>query len=191
MPLAELATHLPLASIPLLWIAAGLLLVGVLLRCRRSKPKQKVGWIAYGFVCAHAEGCLRRTVAFKAVTRLRHVTGISGIGYMSVPVRFGPAINNSCVVHLRLILWLCFSTTLNAQCQYVEPAPAIFDSASEIVVVGAGVLGSSLASVLSRDGRRVTVIERDLQEPNRIVGELLQPGGYAALKKLGLKGINE
>ena len=74
------------------------------------------------------------------------------------------------------------------QCQYVEPAPATFDSESEVVIVGAGVLGSSLASVLSRDGRKVTVIERDLQEPNRIVGELLQPGGYAALKKLGLQG---
>ena len=70
----------------------------------------------------------------------------------------------------------------------MEPAPPTFDSESEIVIVGAGVLGSSLASVLSRDGRKVTVIERDLQEPNRIVGELLQPGGYAALQKLGLKG---
>lgn len=77
------------------------------------------------------------------------------------------------------------------KCQYVEPAPATFDSESEIVIVGAGVVGASLASVLSRDGRKVTVIERDLQEPNRIVGELLQPGGYTALKKLGLKDAAE
>lgn len=54
--------------------------------------------------------------------------------------------------------------------------------------MGSGVLGSSLAAVLSRDGRKVTVIERDLKEPDRIVGELLQPGGFNALKELGLEG---
>lgn len=37
-----------------------------------------------------------------------------------------------------------------------------------------------------QDGRRVLVLERDLSQPDRIVGELLQPGGYLMLKKLGL-----
>ena len=55
------------------------------------------------------------------------------------------------------------------------------------MIVGAGVLGSAMAAVLARDGRRVTIIERDLREPDRIVGELLQPGGYRALKELGLE----
>jgi len=32
------------------------------------------------------------------------------------------------------------------------------------------------------------VIERDLSEPDRIVGELLQPGGYLKLIELGLQG---
>jgi len=54
--------------------------------------------------------------------------------------------------------------------------------------VGAGVLGSAMAAVLARDGRRVTVVERDMKEPDRIVGELLQPGGYRALKELDLEG---
>ena len=54
--------------------------------------------------------------------------------------------------------------------------------------MGAGILGSAMAATLARDGRRVTAVERDLSEPNRIVGELLQPGGYRALKKLGLGG---
>ncbi|KAF7237828.1 Squalene monooxygenase [Varanus komodoensis] len=57
----------------------------------------------------------------------------------------------------------------------------------EVIIVGSGVLGSALAAVLARDGRKVTVIERDLKEPDRIVGELLQPGGYNALKDLGLE----
>ena len=41
---------------------------------------------------------------------------------------------------------------------------------------------------LSQDGRRVHVIERDLSQPDRIVGELLQPGGYLKLIELGLEG---
>ncbi|XP_044364729.1 uncharacterized protein [Triticum aestivum] len=39
------------------------------------------------------------------------------------------------------------------------------------------------------DDRRVHVIERDLTEPDRIVGELLQPGGYLKLIELGLQGF--
>ncbi|KAI9384857.1 hypothetical protein POPTR_012G120676v4 [Populus trichocarpa] len=38
-----------------------------------------------------------------------------------------------------------------------------------------------------QDGRRVHVIEKDLTEPDRIVGELLQPGGYLKLIELGLE----
>lgn len=58
----------------------------------------------------------------------------------------------------------------------------------DVVIVGAGVLGSAMAAVLARDGKRVMVVERDMKEPDRIVGELLQPGGYRALKELGLEG---
>lgn len=39
---------------------------------------------------------------------------------------------------------------------------------------------------LLQDGRRVLLLERDFSEPDRIVGELLQPGGYLMLKKMGL-----
>lgn len=42
-----------------------------------------------------------------------------------------------------------------------------------------------------QDGRRVHVIERDLTEPDRIVGELLQPGGYLKLIELGLEGMEK
>lgn len=34
------------------------------------------------------------------------------------------------------------------------------------------------------------MIERDLTEPDRIVGELLQPGGYLKLIELGLEGMS-
>ncbi|ELU04561.1 hypothetical protein CAPTEDRAFT_127930, partial [Capitella teleta] len=60
------------------------------------------------------------------------------------------------------------------------------DQKPEVVIIGSGILGSAMAAVLAKDGRKVTVIERDLKEPDRIVGELLQPGGCIALRKLGL-----
>lgn len=56
----------------------------------------------------------------------------------------------------------------------------------DVIIVGAGVAGAALAYTLAKDGRRVHVIERDLSEPDRIVGELLQPGGYLKLVELGL-----
>lgn len=56
----------------------------------------------------------------------------------------------------------------------------------DCIVVGAGVAGAALAHTLGKDGRRVLVLERDLSEPDRIVGELLQPGGYLKLVALGL-----
>ncbi|XP_072515254.1 squalene monooxygenase [Salminus brasiliensis] len=62
---------------------------------------------------------------------------------------------------------------------------------TEVIIVGAGVLGSAMAAVLARDGRRVTVVERDLREPDRIVGELLQPGGFRTLRELGLEDAVE
>ncbi|KAH1122822.1 hypothetical protein J1N35_005982 [Gossypium stocksii] len=50
------------------------------------------------------------------------------------------------------------------------------------MLAGAGVVGSALAYTLGKEGRRVNVIERDLIQPDRIVGELLQPGGYLKLE---------
>lgn len=72
-------------------------------------------------------------------------------------------------------------------CHNISAAPDAFDDETEVVIIGAGILGSAMAATLARDGRQVTAVERDLSEPNRIVGELLQPGGYRALKKLGLE----
>ncbi|XP_051132631.1 squalene monooxygenase SE1-like isoform X2 [Andrographis paniculata] len=62
---------------------------------------------------------------------------------------------------------------------------------TDVIVVGAGVAGAALAYALGRDGREVHIIERDLTEPDRIVGELLQPGGYLRLIELGLQDCLE
>ncbi|GAA6024954.1 hypothetical protein JCM10207_001445, partial [Rhodosporidiobolus poonsookiae] len=56
----------------------------------------------------------------------------------------------------------------------------------DICIIGAGILGSALAYALGESGRNVVLLERDLSEPDRIVGELLQPGGCLALRDLGI-----
>ncbi|KAL9595007.1 MAG: hypothetical protein Q9219_006706 [cf. Caloplaca sp. 3 TL-2023] len=57
---------------------------------------------------------------------------------------------------------------------------------ADVVIVGAGILGTALAITLARQNRSVILLEKSLKEPDRIVGELLQPGGVQALEKLGL-----
>lgn len=57
---------------------------------------------------------------------------------------------------------------------------------ADVVIVGAGILGCALAVALGRQGRSVLLLEASMKEPDRIVGELLQPGGVEALEKLGL-----
>ncbi|KAF7960431.1 hypothetical protein EAE96_000112 [Botrytis aclada] len=57
---------------------------------------------------------------------------------------------------------------------------------ADVVVVGAGIFGCAIAYALAQQGRSVILLERWLKEPDRIVGELLQPGGVSALEKLGL-----
>ncbi|XP_010454707.1 PREDICTED: squalene epoxidase 5-like [Camelina sativa] len=61
------------------------------------------------------------------------------------------------------------------------------DGAADVIIVGAGVGGSALAYALAKDGRRVHVIERDMREPERMMGEFMQPGGRLMLSKLGLQ----
>lgn len=59
--------------------------------------------------------------------------------------------------------------------------------AQQIIVVGAGTAGASAAVALARAGRKVLLLERDMGEQDRIVGELLQPGGVEALREMGLE----
>ncbi|KAG6875754.1 hypothetical protein C0992_002508, partial [Termitomyces sp. T32_za158] len=60
----------------------------------------------------------------------------------------------------------------------------------DVLIVGAGIAGCSLAHALSTLPRanplRIALLERSLAEPDRIVGELLQPGGVNALRQLAL-----
>ncbi|PPQ81167.1 hypothetical protein CVT26_010479 [Gymnopilus dilepis] len=65
----------------------------------------------------------------------------------------------------------------------------------DVVIVGAGIAGCALAHGLSTLPRskplRIALLERSLAEPDRIVGELLQPGGVLALESLGMESCLE
>lgn len=62
---------------------------------------------------------------------------------------------------------------------------------ADVVIIGAGVVGCALAHALGKQGRSVLLLEKSMKLPDRIIGELLQPGGVRALEKLGLRDCLE
>lgn len=62
---------------------------------------------------------------------------------------------------------------------------------TQVCIVGGGITGSSLAAFLGRNNIPVVVIEKEWNEVDRIVGELLQPGGVQQLKKMGMESVLE
>lgn len=61
---------------------------------------------------------------------------------------------------------------------------------ADVVIVGAGIVGCAAAVAFGKQGRSVILLEKSWKEPDRIVGELLQPGGVNALKQLGMEGAS-
>jgi hypothetical protein len=107
-------------------------------------------------------------------------------------------------------------SSLPSSCSPDKVRPSNDDDV-DVIIVGAGTAGSTLAVSLARQGRKVLLIERSFHIPvsdahhcamlstliadvsspfactlsafpyqERIVGELLQPGGYRCLQRLGL-----
>ena len=56
----------------------------------------------------------------------------------------------------------------------------------DLLVVGGGLAGSSLAIAMAREGKRVVLLERELVFRDRIRGELVHPWGVAEVERLGL-----
>lgn len=58
--------------------------------------------------------------------------------------------------------------------------------AYDICIIGAGVAGTILAANLAKLDYRILVVDKQLSEQDRIMGELLQPGGVQSLREMGL-----
>ena len=56
----------------------------------------------------------------------------------------------------------------------------------EVVIVGAGIGGSALATVLARADIAVTILEKSLVHVDHVRGEWLAPWGVAETQRLGL-----
>jgi squalene monooxygenase len=80
------------------------------------------------------------------------------------------------------------STTASTTIQDDRGNPPPRPHEADIVIVGAGIVGCAAAVAFGKQGRSVILLEKSLKEPDRIVGELLQPGGVRALEGLGLGG---
>lgn len=59
----------------------------------------------------------------------------------------------------------------------------------DICVVGAGISGASLAAFLGKNGKKVAIVEQNWDEPDEIIGELLQPSGVIKLQKMGFERV--
>jgi 2-polyprenyl-6-methoxyphenol hydroxylase-like FAD-dependent oxidoreductase len=56
----------------------------------------------------------------------------------------------------------------------------------DVVIVGGGIAGGALATVLARKGIAVAVLERDPMPVDKVRGEFMAPWGVAELKRLDL-----
>jgi 2-polyprenyl-6-methoxyphenol hydroxylase-like FAD-dependent oxidoreductase len=59
----------------------------------------------------------------------------------------------------------------------------------DVVIIGAGIAGGALATVLARDGLQVLVLERTLQHEDRVRGEFMAPWGVAEAIRLDLLDV--
>ncbi|KAJ2773651.1 Squalene epoxidase [Coemansia nantahalensis] len=84
-----------------------------------------------------------------------------------------------------------YSSHYSSRKEVVEYAAFDGRQAFDHVVIGAGPVGAALAFALARGraGVRVLVVEKSWDEPDRIVGELMQPAGCQALERLGLGSV--
>ncbi|KAF0699306.1 Aste57867_10096 [Aphanomyces stellatus] len=67
-----------------------------------------------------------------------------------------------------------------------DEGAAVKNPTADVIIIGGGTAGASMAVGLAKQGRKVLVFEKTLEYQDRFVGELMQPGGLQALRTLGL-----
>ena len=65
----------------------------------------------------------------------------------------------------------------------------MMNATPQIVIIGGGIGGSALATVLARYGIDVVILERETSYPDRVRGEFIAPWGVAEFKRLGLLSL--
>lgn len=60
---------------------------------------------------------------------------------------------------------------------------------TDVVIVGGGIAGASLATVLAREGLEVVVLERDEQYRDRNKGESMMAWGWVEVERMGLSEV--
>lgn len=87
-----------------------------------------------------------------------------------------------------LFLIIGFVLAVNYAMGKVRVAPARTRYDYDVILVGGSIAGPVMAKALSDQGRKVLLVDRTLfTKPDRIIGELLQPGGINELRKLGME----
>ena len=78
------------------------------------------------------------------------------------------------------------SSELSATTTAAESSAKTASLNADIVIVGAGIAGGALATVLARAGIDVLLLERTLEHQDVVRGEWIAPWGVAEVKSLGL-----
>jgi menaquinone-9 beta-reductase len=66
---------------------------------------------------------------------------------------------------------------------------AIVTDVSDVLIVGGGIAGSSLAYALASAGRSVTVLESSIEYQDRVRGETMMPWGVREARNLGVEQV--
>ena len=65
----------------------------------------------------------------------------------------------------------------------------VMTAAVDVVVIGGGIAGASLALALAREGLGVTVLEATVEFPDRVRGESMQAWGVREARRLGVEDV--
>src|SRR4051812_26193467 len=88
------------------------------------------------------------------------------------------------------VLILCLNVPqpmiILAHCFLLAGDHFMTSSAPDVVIVGGGIAGGTMATVLARSGLDVSVLEREVAYPDRVRGEWVAPWGVVEFKRLGL-----